>query len=351
MDRDKKEKIILAADVGGTKTFIGTFAARAGLLKPLRVERFVNADFSSLEEVADAFLGGGPAALAAASLGVASPVMDNRARLTNIAWVIDGPEIAERFGIKRLELINDLVATGWGVGLLSGGELEIINRGVERSGNASLIAAGTGLGEAVLYWDGKGIRPSASEGGHCDFAPRTEVEIDLLRYLMKRFGHVSYERVLSGAGLVNIFSFFMEREGRDLSAELQRRFEVEGAARVISAEAAGGGESAAASALELFLRIYGAEAKNLALKSMSTGGVYIGGGIAPKIFKEREKEIFLKSFLDAGRFTELLSEMPVRLIMKETTALYGAARYAAGLLPGGGGSGGTETVKGVDSGD
>ncbi len=332
MDRDKKEKTILAADVGGTKTFIGTFAARTGLLKPLRVERFVNADYSCVEDVVEAFLGREAGTLAAASFGVASPVLDNRARLTNIDWVIDGTEIAKRFGIKRLELINDLVATGWGVGLLTVDEVEIINTGVERAGNAALIAAGTGLGEAVLYWDGKGVRPSGSEGGHCDFAPRTEVEIDLLRYLMKRFGHVSYERVLSGAGLVNIFSFFMEREGRALSADLKRRFDVEGAAEVISDVAVNGGESAAASALELFLKIYGAEASNLALKSMSTGGVYIGGGIAPKIFREREKEIFLNSFLDAGRFTELLSEMPVRLIMKESTALYGAARYAASLV-------------------
>ncbi|MFQ5442603.1 MAG: glucokinase [Thermodesulfobacteriota bacterium] len=350
MAKDKKEKIILAADVGGTKTFIGTFAVGEGLIKALRVERFVNADFSSIEEVVQAFLEDEAGTIDAASFGVASPVLENRARLTNIDWVIDGPALAERFGIKRLELINDLVATGWGVGGLSGGELDTINRGVKREGNAALIAAGTGLGEAVLYWDGKSHRPSSSEGGHSDFAPRSEVEIELLRYLMKKFGHVSYERVLSGMGLVNIFSFFMEREGKELGADLKRRFDAEGAAKVISDEAVNGGESAAASALELFLKIYGAEAANLALKSMSIGGLYIGGGIAPKIFKEREKEMFMKSFLDKGRFGELLSGMPVHLIMKESTALYGAARYAAGLVSGGGGRGGAEMVKGLDAG-
>jgi glucokinase len=329
-----REKLILAGDIGGTKTFLGVFLERPLAPEPVKVEKFANADFASVEEVIEGFLaspelkGELKGGLRSATLGVAAPVLADKCTLTNMQWEIDGRAIKERLGVGRLALINDLAATAWGVRLLKDDDFFVLQRGVARPGNAALIAAGTGLGEAMLFYDGERHIPSASEGGHTDFAPRSALEMELLSYMAKRYGHVSYELVLSGPGLKNIYDFFRER-GDGGGEDLEKRFASEEAAQVISTEALGGRDSDCKRALELFISLYGAEAGNLALKSLAVGGVYVGGGIAPRIIKAMESSnAFMNSFTGKGRLSALLKEVPVRVILNEKTALYGAALHA-----------------------
>jgi glucokinase len=329
------EKFILAGDVGGTKTFLGVFLERPSAPEPVKIEKFANADFASIEEVIEGFLaspelkGELKGGVCSATLGVAAPVVADRCTLTNMDWEIDGRAIKERLGVRRFALINDLAATGWGVGFLKDDDFFVLQRGVARPGNAALIAAGTGLGEAMLFYDGARHIPSASEGGHTDFAPRSALEMELLSYLAKRYGHVSYERVLSGPGLKSIYDFFRER-GDGRGEDLEERFKAEEPAQVISSEALDGRDGDSKRALELFISLYGAEAGNLALKSLAVGGVYVGGGIAPRIIKAmKSSDAFMSSFTGKGRFEGLLKEVPVRVILNEKTALYGAALHAS----------------------
>ncbi len=331
-----KSKTILAADIGGTKTYVGLFIEEQGVLRPARIEKFVNTDFESIAALLTAFIeeagGLGELNLIGAALGVACPVEGNRCSLTNTPWVIDGDVIARMLNLPAVSLLNDLAATGWGIESLGGEDIRIINAGVKREGNAALIAAGTGLGETILFHVDGMRRPSASEGGHTDFAPRTELEIELLSYLMRRFGHVSYERVLSGDGLGNIYTYLLEKQGKSLSEEEKKIFDNHGGGEVVFNKARENSNAPAVEALEIFVSIYGAEAGNLALKSMSTGGLYIGGGIAPKIFSQGEEKVFMESFVKKGRFRELLSDMPVYLIKNDKAGLFGAARYSYFLL-------------------
>ncbi len=329
-----EERLILAGDIGGTKTFAGLFsAAPGGVLSPVLVRKLVNADFASVEDLLGSFIdeAGGPGAhhLGAAAFGVACPVEGGRCSLTNTPWVIDSEVLARILRLPRVSLLNDLEATGWGIGALAGEDLETINTGVERGGNGAVIAAGTGLGETILVDFNGERRPLPTEGGHTDFAPRTELELELLSHLMKKFGHVSYERVLSGDGLGNIYTFLLEREGQGLPEEAREAFEDHGAGEFVFNEARAGGNPIAAGAIRVFVSIYGAEAGNLALKTLCTGGLYIGGGIAPKVFGAEEAGIFMESFVQKGRFRGLLADMPVYLIRNEKTGLLGAARYAA----------------------
>lgn len=321
---------LLAGDVGGTKTFMGLFRLAGEGLELLRSESYENKMFGDFETVVAGFLEkSGPVSIDAAAFGIACPVVEGRGTLTNLHWVIDSFELAGRFGIEKAGLINDLVATAWGTGVLSEDDFHTLQAGVARSGNSALIAAGTGLGEATIFRDGQFSVPSASEGGHADFAPRTPVEIELLEYLIGLWDHASYERVLSGPGLVNIYNFLKSRRGG--SERISVRMREEGGAQVISEEALSGGDKNCVDALDLFISIYGAEAGNLALRSMATGGVYVGGGIAPKVLPALKRGSFIKSFRQKGRFEGLLSEIPVKVILNEKTALFGAAVYASRL--------------------
>lgn len=326
---------VLAGDIGGTKTFLGLFDIVEDRLELAREGAFENTRFGGIDEVISGFLKkDGGSGIAAASFGIAGPVIENRSTLTNLPWVIDGSEISKRFGIKKLGLMNDLVATAWSVDVLSGDDISTLQAGRKKAGNSALIAAGTGLGEAVLFWDGTTHTPSGSEGGHADFAPRNDVEIELLEYLMGFWDHVSYERVLSGPGLVTVYNFFKDKRGGKEPAYLTERIREEGAAPAISEEAIAGKDENCRDAMELFVSIYGAEAGNLALKSMAVDGVYIGGGIAPKIIKALEGGLFIESFRQKGRFEELLSEIPVNVILNEKAGLQGAAVYAASISEG-----------------
>ncbi|MFQ5427847.1 MAG: glucokinase [Thermodesulfobacteriota bacterium] len=331
-----RESTILAADIGGTKTYAGIFVLEQGRLRPTLVRRLLNTDFESIEDLLSHFINeaGGLDKLnvAHAALGVAGPVEGNRCCLTNTSWAIDGEVIRRLLGVAGVTLLNDLAATGWSIDALEGQDIRVINAGVKKEGNAALIAAGTGLGESILFNCENKIRPLATEGGHTDFAPRTELEMELLAHLMERFGHVSYERVLSGDGLGNIYTFLLEKAGEALTETERQVFDNHGGGEIVFKEAHDKDNPVAREALRIFASVYGAEAGNLALKSLSIGGLYIGGGIAPKVFGDSEAKTFMESFVQKGRFREMLSSMPVYLIKNDKAGLLGAAKYASYFL-------------------
>ncbi|MEK6531981.1 MAG: glucokinase [Deltaproteobacteria bacterium] len=330
---EHKKNIILAGDIGGTKTYLGLFARRGHLPLCVRQGKFLNKDYKTFYALLREFIGADSPRIERACLGIASPVRENRCRLTNASWGIDARAISKGFGIKRVELVNDLVALGCGIPLLERKDLYTLKRGRSASGNAAVIAAGTGLGEAILAWDGTTHVPFASEGGHADFAPNGVTQIRLLEYMMKKSAHVSYERVLSGAGLKHIFDFMNQRmRGGRLPKGLKKRFEQGNASIVISSEAMCGADRVCKEAMKAFVSIYGAEAGNLALKAMAVAGVYLGGGIAPGILKAlKDKRFgFMDSFVKKGRFEGLLRNLPVYVILNDRAALLGAAGRATG---------------------
>lgn len=329
-----KNRLILAGDIGGTKTYMALFELREDSLGLVRDKAFSNGQYGGPAEIFREFLKEGEAKdIASAALGIACPIAGDVCRLTNLNWVVDRVGLQKEFGLKGLSLINDLAAVGWGVGLLSEEDLYVLQQGKASPGNAALIAAGTGLGEAILFWDGKAYLPSASEGGHTDFGPRNPLEIELLQFLIRKCGHVSYERIVSGPGLGNVYEFVRSKRGAE-PLRLKKRFEAEGISPVVSDEAINGTDEGCMMALDLFLSAYGAEAGNLALKSLATAGVYVGGGIAPKILKALSGGKFLEAFRDKGRYDELMSAIPVHVILNDRTGLMGAARYAASLVNG-----------------
>lgn len=325
-----KEEIILAGDAGGTKTKIALFSLRGGKLAPVAQWGFASKDYPDLESIVREALSKKKARPERACFGVAGPVVEGKSRTTNLPWSLDAAKIARSSGIGSVALINDLEATAYGIFTLDPAELATLNPGrPQPRANRAVIAAGTGLGEAILFWDGKGYRPSASEGGHADFAPRNPLEIDLLRYLMARLGHVSYERVVSGPGLFNIYNFLKESGRFDEPSWLAERLAREDPGAAISEAALEGGAEICAQALDVLVSIYGAEAGNLALKAQALGGLYLGGGIAPKILNKLKDGTFLRAFTDKGRYVDFLSSIPVHVILNEEAALRGAAHYAA----------------------
>ena len=325
-------EVILVGDIGGTKATL----AMADVARPRAVEdrtTVVSADHASAADLVGEYAEGRRGKIRAACLGVPGPVIGGAAKATNLPWTIRGQDIAERLGGVPVMLLNDLEAFGWGLPVLAPESFAVLQEGAkDAQGNGALIAAGTGLGEAGLFWDGSRHRPFASEGGHADFAPRTPREIRLLEFLAKRWGHVSWERVASGHGLLNLFEFLRDGEAMPvppaLAEALERGTTTQDPA-LISAAALAERAPIAVEALDLFARLLGAEAGNLALKLKATGGVYLGGGIAPKILPKLRDGTFMAAFVDKGRFADMLRAIPVRVVLDTYTALYGAARYAA----------------------
>jgi len=298
--------MILAGDIGGTKTHLGVFDLVDGHPQLSRSTVFQSAKYSGLADIVSEFLTAESVRVSAAAFGVAGPVNEGRVATTNLPWVVIAQELAELLGIERVTLLNDLESVGYGVALLSDNELAVVNEGRKQDGNAGIVAAGTGLGIAGLFWDGKSHIPSASEGGHVDFAPRNEVEMELLTFMLRRHSHVSVERLVSGPGLHTIYEFLKEQEHLEESESLARRLQNEDPSNVISTAALSGESVLALAALDLFTAVYGATAGNLALTLMAKGGIYVGGGIAPKILPKLMDGTFLKAYLDKGRFTKLL---------------------------------------------
>jgi glucokinase len=348
--------MILAGDIGGTKTTLGLFDWKTERVAPAREQTYVSGDFKSLEEILTEFLtparplpsskdsdpshtstvdgeraDASPShAITAACFGVAGPVIDNRSRTTNLPWIVDGAELATRFKIPSVRLLNDLEATAYGLLVLRPDELEALNTGAPppHKGAMALIAAGTGLGEAILLWDGTRYYPRPSEGGHASFAPTSDLEIDLLRHLRTSYLHVSYERVLSGPGLHAIYEFLRDTKKNE-PTWMAERLRVGDPAAVITEVGLSKQAEICVQALDVFAAVYGAEAGNLALKALALDGVYLGGGIAPKLLPKLKDGTFLRAFTNKGRYTRLLSAIPVHVIRNQKTALLGAASVAA----------------------
>jgi glucokinase len=330
--RAKGTQIVLTGDIGGTKSRLGLFRFEHQQCR-LTVERtFHSEDYPSLEMILREFLRG-QEKIASGCLGIAGPVTNGIIKTTNLPWRIDIRTIQKELSIGKVEIVNDLVANAYGIFMLEKKDFETLNTGKAKKANAALISAGTGLGEAVLFWDGKEHMPCPSEGGHVEFGPRNDLEIELLQYLFDRFGHVSYERLLSGNGLLHIYRFL--RDSKRFGTEpawLSKKMRQEDPAAVISETAQLKKNRLCVKALDLFTSIYGAAAGNLALQVMAVGGIYIGGGIAPKIIWKLKDGTFMEAFKDKGRLSEMVAQIPVKVIMNDNAALLGTAYRAVELL-------------------
>lgn len=321
--------LLLGADIGGTKANLALYGLQEGRLVPVREATVPTADYPSAAALVKSFLGTETPVLAAACIGVAGPVRRGRVEAPNLPWTVAEGEFAA-MGVPQVLLINDLVATAHGLAELPEERFAVLQMGCpDPGGNEALLAAGTGLGQTVLYGCGGRRVPAASEGGHVDFAPTDEDQVELWRFLRARFGRVSVERVLSGPGL-RLIHEFLEATGRGVtSGSVRERMAREDSAAVISEEGLGQGDPTCAAALDLFVRVYGAAAGNLALTALATGGVFLAGGIAPKILPKLREEAFLEAFCAKGRLAGLLRDVPVRVVLDPKAALYGAGRCAA----------------------
>lgn len=318
---------VLAGDIGGTNCRLALCEVVGKRVDAIAEDTYPSQDFTALSDVVRKFLSATGAHVASACFGLPGPVRGRRAQLTNLPWLVDADAIERELGLDNVWLLNDLEAYAYGLSTLTPGELLLVKPGTALAGgNAALIAAGTGLGEAGLAWDGARLRPFATEGGHCDFAPSDPLEDELLVALRKiHGGHVSWERVVSGPGLVAIHAFLHERAGKPLPTWAIGGSEVPAAIT----KHADGGDAIAVDAVARFLALYGAEAGNLALKLLATGGVYLGGGIAPKLADELVASEFVARFLAKGRMQPLLNDIPVWLVLDDRTGLWGSATYAA----------------------
>jgi len=331
--------MILAGDIGGTKANFGLFVPNGTGLKSIAQRTFHTKEYPSLEKMIDAFLSDKKEVISSASFGIAAPIVDGRSNSPNIPWSVSTADLRRQLNISQVALINDLQAMALGITVLPEESFVLLKEGsADPQGCRGVIAAGTGLGEAALIWtpasgearQGRptGYRVLPSEGGHGDFAPRSELEIELLRYLLRKFNHASYERVLSGPGLVNIYHFLKEYRKAVEPAWLTDELASRDAGEVITDMALSERDPICGEAVDLFGSIYGAEASNMALNFLATGGIYLGGGIAPKILPRLKAGGFVKAFTDKGRLASLLNRIPVRVIMDTRAPLFGAAQNA-----------------------
>jgi glucokinase len=316
--------MILAGDIGGTNARLACFQPQNGALRLVAEHVYPSREHSELGEIVTKFLKDSGARPAAACFGIAGPVHNGRVETSNLPWVIEQSRLAKQIQLPATLLINDLEASAWGIAALSAQDLVPLNQVGPSVGNQAVIAPGTGLGEAGLLWNGSGHQVFACEGGHVDFAPQGDLQVELLRFLACRYGHVSYERILSGPGLVNVYEFLRGKgpaDAADLGPEVS--------AAAISHAALNGSNRLAEQALDLWVSVYGAEAGNLALKAMATGGIYLAGGISPKILPKLAGPLFMSAFLEKGRLRSLLENVPVQVITNDKAGLLGAARCAA----------------------
>lgn len=324
--------MILAGDIGGTKARLAIFHITDDRCHLISEETFMSKNYPSLEAILRDFLRD-QKRIGAVCFGIPGPVIKDQVTATNLPWHLDVRSLQRDLCLEKIALINDLVANAYGITVLKKNEFEVLNTGKKMKGNAALISAGTGLGEAILFWDGERYVPSPSEGGHSEFAPRNPLEIELLEYLFSISHHVSYEYILTGEGLYRIYQFLKEAKGFGREPQwLTKRMAQEDPARVISGTARRKGNRLCMMALNMFTSIYGAAAGNLALQAMAVGGAYIGGGIAPKIIWKLKEGTFIKAFKDKGRLSGIVAHIPVKVIMNDRTALLGAASYALNLF-------------------
>ena len=322
--------MILAGDIGGTKTLLALYE-EGPPASPQLLQTFPSREFPQFTNVLEKFLAQSSLPkIRGACFGVAGPVVNGQVHTTNLPWLLDERDLARHLGTPLVRLLNDLEAAAYGMPHLTSEERCVLNPGTNRTprGHAAVIAAGTGLGMAWLYWDGACYHPIASEGGHTDFAPQTDQEIELLRYLRAEFGHVSYERILSGPGLFNIYRFLRDTGFAEEPSWLKEKMLTGNPTIVVSEVGLAGGHPLCTEALSMFVSIYGAAAGNLALQVLAYGGVYVGGGIAPKILPKLSDGRFMQGFTDKGRYATLLQSIPVQVALNPLVSLIGAARFA-----------------------
>jgi glucokinase len=317
---------VLSGDIGGTKTRLAIIGVDGTRLQIEQEHTYASRDYTMFEELLGDFLQGSDIP-ARAAFGIAGPVQERVAQTTNLPWRIDAVALQTRFGFNRCSLLNDLEATAASLPALKIEDLFTLHAGRTNKGNAAVIAAGTGLGEAGMFWDGEQYHPFATEGGHASFSPGNDMEIALLKHLQQRHDHVSWERIVSGPGLNILHGFLCQYRGIALPDWLQHELHHGDAAAVIAEAALNERDDLCIETLDWFVRLYGAEAGNLALKVMSRGGLYLGGGIAPKILPRLQNGVFLDSFFSKGRMRPLLEEMPVKVILNDRAALYGPALH------------------------
>ncbi len=327
IQQEETPATILAGDVGGTKTNMALYKADANGLTILNEKRYVSKDYQSLTDIIHDFTGGKlPDRI---SVAVAGPVIEGKSKLTNLSWQLDSKAISLDLKIP-VSFINDLEATAYGLAGLEKNELATIAEGDSQAkGNIAIIAPGTGLGEAGLFWDGQHYHPFATEGGHSDFFPRNEIDIEVYHYLQQQFGHVSWERVVSGMGIKNIYHFLTEARKEKVPDWLMQRLATQDPAAVISEAALKQEDPVCGEAMELFARYLATESSSLVLKLMATGGLYIAGGIPPKILPLLQHESWAANFDNSGRMHQLSEKVPVYVVLNDKMALMGAAYYGA----------------------
>jgi glucokinase len=319
---------VLVGDIGGTKTSLAIAEIAGDRVGLSEERRYPSRDFASLEEILIRYRAETGVSCDLGGFAVAGPVHDDCSRITNLPWQIDVRRLERTTGLGSARLLNDLEAVAWAIPALGEGELAVLQAGEpEARGNACVVAAGTGLGEAGLYWDGRRHHPFATEGGHSDFAPSDEREVALLRFLQRCYGRVSWERVVSGMGIGDIFRFLLEWRGGEPPAGVAAAVRDGDPAGAIAVAAISGACPLCHETMELFAALYGREAGNMALKHLALGGVYLGGGIAPKNLVLLERPCFIEAFLAKGRMEPLMRRMPVRVILEQRAPLLGAARF------------------------
>ncbi len=323
--------MIVAGDIGGTHARLATFEVQGDQLVLAEEKIYPSHSAPDLASIVRRFVEEVQPHATAAAVGLAGPVKDGRSETPNLPWVVEARQLAEILSVPRVTLLNDLKANAYGLRHLKPENFAVLQTGAPGAiGNQAILSAGTGLGAAGLYWDGHRHHPFASEGGHADFSPRNRLEFELLEFIGQTMGRVSAERVLSGKGLVNNYNFFRQRSGSPEPSWLTERFATEDRGKVITQCGLEGKDPVCVAALDLFVTVYGAAAGNLGLLMLATGGVFLGGGIAPKIVaKLRDPELFLAAFLNKGRMRGLLETMPVRVVLEDRAALWGAAHCAA----------------------
>jgi glucokinase len=321
--------MLLVGDIGGTNTRLALFEYNKSF-NLIKENRFLSNNYSSLMSAIHHFLKDEKNKIEAASFGVAGPVKNGRCQATNIPWIIDIYEIADELKISKAYLLNDLEANAYGIYLLKEKDFYVLNEGEKKSiGNACIVAAGTGLGEAGLYYDGNKFRPFACEGGHTDFGPQNDLEIELLKFLRAKYGHVSYERILSGEGIYNLYEFLIHSKIEPRIEALEKELEKHPEPQLIITKKGVNKENKICErVIDWFVSIYGAEAGNAALKFFALGGVFIGGGIAPHILDKLKEGNFMTSFSNKGRFSKMMMSMPVKIILNDRAALLGAQYFA-----------------------
>jgi glucokinase len=321
--------LIIAGDIGGTSTRLALFESVKGELEAVAEKHYPSRQFGSLTEIVRLFVEEHHLSPERACFGIAGPVLAGKVKTPNLPWSIEADNLADLLGLVSVKFINDLDANAYGIAALKDEDLVVLNQGKpDPSGAIAVISAGTGLGESLAYWDGNCHRPLPSEAGHADFAPRSRLETELLLFLQAEFGRVSYERIVSGPGLYNIYRFFRDKKQLPEAPAVVDAMRTVDPAIAITTAARSGNCTICSKTLDLFMNVYGAEAGNAALRFFATGGVFIGGGIAPQIIDTLRGSDFMRTFMDKGRLSPMVSSIPVKVILNDRTALLGAGRCA-----------------------